>query len=658
MAYECEELKVEVSQEFVDPTPDLVSPVLRTVFVGEHFQIESDLTLGSYVGALASYSYPSLLTGAVIETSEVEVSIVDANGTFALVPTTEFTASAATISLVAVGAAASGIMRRDISRVSSSSGVSDSNAVLGTANLTDTSINFITSGVVNEDKLVIAAPSVNAGTYYARVISATSLELFTDAALTTRATLTDATDEEYVITNDHPLTGTLLVSYRAQRNDLVGVVKLIDRQQDIETIAGIADPLNPLGLAAAIHNGAAPGIAFFVTALSADDATAHAAALAELEEEAVYTIVPLHQNDEDLDVASLYKAHVEDASIPENSLFRIALLSSDVPDKFVRVASRNQTTAGNGGTVVIQDGSGPNELLLTDVGGDFLANGVEPGDLVQVTASVPSDALDQEPWLVKLVPTATTLVLVGDYAGDLGSADTSDLTYSVETADLTTSEQASYMGDYTEGILSRRVTNLVAGRGEVKTIFTGDTWVPSYFANASLAGLVSYLPPQQGLSTFDLPGISDIRYTSAGRFTRSDLNEMGARGNLILVKPSEGDPVTIRRQRTTNTTTTAEGELSITKDIDFGSYYLIGALDPLLGRYNIVKSFFSKMQTILDSVRHNLTSGELPGIGPVWVSMVITELGPYPGSKDKVLLVLEVQPPYPVNRIKVRLLIS
>lgn len=647
-----EELRVEIYQEFVDSTPDLVSPILRSVLIGEHFQIEEDLALGTYPGASATspitYSYPGLLAGATMITSEVELKIVDANGTFDLVSGSDFTAGALDVT---VAAYAPGVMRRDVTMVESDSGVSDDNAVTNTANFSDTNINFVTSGVVNGDELVIAAPSANAGTYYLKVISVNGLELFDDAALTTRSTLTDSTAESYTIINDHILEGSLLISYRAQRNDLVGVIKLIDRKQDIETIAGPSDERNPLGLAAAIHNAAAPGIAFYVTALTDDDADAHQAALDELEDEIVYTLVPLHQNDEDLDVSSLYSLHVQDSSEPENGKFRIALISRTIPSVFNRVDSHTEAAAG-----VISNGSGPNELLLTDVGEDFLAKGVVAGDLVKITASTPTAYASASPFIVKSA-TATTLTLIGSYVG-LGGVDASSITYSVDSPDLTTDEQADFMGDYTEGIECRRITNLVAGRGEVKTIFTGDTWIPSYFANASLAGLISYLPAQQGLSRFTLPAITDIRQPSAGKFKRSDLNVMGSRGNLILVKPSEGSPVSIRRQRTTDTTTTANGELSITKDVDFGSYYLMGALDPFLGKFNIVNSFFSKAQIVLDSVRHNLTNGEIPGIGPVFTSMNILSFAPVDGTKDEVEIIMEVQPPYPVNKIKVRLLVS
>ena len=214
------------------------------------------------------------------------------------------------------------------------------------------------------------------------------------------------------------------------------------------------------------------------------------------------------------------------------------------------------------------------------------------------------------------------------------------------------------MADYASGIGSRRVVNTVAGRGQIKTTFTGDEYVPSFYANASLAGLISFLPPQQGLSTFEMPAVSDVRNPVAGRFKRSDLNTMGADGNLILVRDSEGSPVIIRRQRTTNTATTAEGELSITKDVDFGSYYLIGALEPFLGRFNVVDSFFSKLQVVLDSVRNNLTSSAVPGIGPIWVEMDVQSIGPVAGTRDEVEVIIEVQPPFPVNKIKVRLLVT
>lgn len=643
-----EELRVEVVQQFTDTTPDLTTPVLRTILIGDHFQVEENLTLGTYAGLAVTPSYPDLLVGSVVTIADVTVDIVDVNGTFALTPTTEFTAGATTVSVVITGAVGSGIMRRDITRVSSSSGVSTSGVVApGTANFVDSSVNFITSGVVASDQLDILAPSPNVGTYFVSIIDANSLELFDDIALTTKSTLSaDATDEPYTIVNDHALTGTLLIDYDARRNDLVGQLRLINRQQEIDAVAGPADTKNPLGLAANIFNVAAPGVSFFVTALADATLGSHQTVLDLIEDEDVYCLVPLVQNDEAFDVATTYEQHVTTASLPANGRFRIALVSKDVPAVLVRIASKSHPVAN--GTVNV--GAGANEIDLDDSLGDFLANGVEPGDLVTITGS---DIPDQNDTFVVKTVSATTLVLVGITAGP----NTITITYEVNSPSLTTTEQAQFMSDYAESIGNRRVTNLVAGRGEIQTSFTSTTFVDSFYANASVAGLISFLPPQQGLSRITVPAITEIRQPSAGKFKREDLNLMGSGGNFIIEKPTEGSLVRVRRQRTTSTVSLEEAELSITKDVDFVSFYLVGALEPYLGQFNIVDSFFSIAQATLDTVRFNLTSGSLPGIGPILTKFEVISFAPSAAVQGVVELVVDVTPPFPVNTIRVTLIV-
>jgi hypothetical protein len=506
-------------------------------------------------------------------------------------------------------------MERKVAVVSSSNGQAFNTPLASTANFRDTSVDFIRLGVKAGDYLFFSSSSANGnpalgdpavGTIIAAVIDSNSLVL-TDAPA-------DATGESYTINQIVQIGGQLLVSYRAQRNDLVGVVKKVERRQDIENVAGPASSRNPLGLAAAIHENAAPNTAFYLTALSGDGATDHITALDRLEEENVYNLVPLQE-------------------------------------------SRAATGAGP----YMEDGANANEITLNDDGGDFLAAGIEPGDLVKITASTPADWADATPFIVKAIVSATELTLVGDYTTITGVAapgeDATALTYSVDSPDLTTFEQAEFLKTYAEGIENRRIVNLVAGRGKVKTIFTGDEWVDAIYANAAIAGLSASLPPQQGFSRIVVPGISDIQDNSSGRFLRSDLNLIGEGGNMILIKPTEADPVTVRRQNTTDKTTALKAELSITRVVDFVSFAYIGALDPFIGQFNIVPSFFSSAQTVLDSVRYNLTSNELPGIGPVLLAADIISFAAVEEELGCVELVIDIDVPFPVNRIKLNLLV-
>jgi hypothetical protein len=648
-----EELRVEITQQFVDGTPDLQKPTLKTVLIGDHYQIEEGKALGDFSGSSISPAYPDLKTGAVVDLTSVQVSIVDPLGTFILTDGSEATPGLTSIVIAATGAGTpaspgSALMRRAVTRVSSSTGVGTSGVVVsGTQNYSDTSVNFITKGVVAGDQLTIAAPSANAGVYYVGVLSATSLELYTDTALTTKAALSaNTTGDSYVIVNDYALSGALLVDYTARRNDLVGVLKEIDRQQDIEPVAGLADTRNPLGLAAALYNTAAPGTSFFVTALAANDAAGHLSALGVIENEDVYSIVPLVQNTQDLDIATLYSQHVIEESKPENGRFRIAFVSRDTPSILSRVKSTALPLA-NGD---FDAGAGANEIDLTDSSADFVADGVLPGDALTVSGS--DITAQNATWLIKTV-TPTVITVIGTTSGP----NTVDIVYEINSQSLTLSEQATFLSDYAKSLANRRLVNVVAGRGEVQTTFTGSSWVPSYYVGAVLSGLVSFLPPQQGLSRLVVPGITDIRNPIAGKFVRANLNTIGSGGNFIIEKPTTGSLVTIRRQRSTSTFTACEAELSCTKDVDYASFYIDGALSDYLGKTNIVDSFFSMAQATLDTVRYNLTTGSLPGIGPVLTKFTVVSFKPGVEA-GTVELIIDIEVPFPVNVIRVTLIVK
>jgi hypothetical protein len=660
-----EELGVEVTQTFEDATPNLSDPSLNTILIGEHYQITTDANLGSYPsgsGVDIILSYPDLLLGAVITTDtvgETEVSIVDDRIGVVSLLDTEFTATTTQVSVLTTtspGSGVPGVMERKVEVVQSESGQAFSVPLSSTANFRDTTVDFIRLGVAAGDYLFFTSASTNGnpalgdpvvGSLITAVIDSNSLVL-ADAPV-------DATGETYVINQIRQLGGPLLVSYRAQRSDLVGVVKKVERRQDIENFAGPADTRNPLGLAAAIFENSAPNTAFYLTALSGDQATDHITALDRLEEENVYNLVPLQMNTDELDLFSTYEQHVDNQSLPENKKFRVAFLSRTVPVLFSRVESKVATGAGP----YLEDGAGANEITLNDDTGDFLAAGVEPGDIVKVSSSTPAD-WEQE-YIVKAAISATELTLVGDYNTITGVAppgeDATALTYSIDSQDLTSAEQAEFLKTYAEGIENRRIVNLVAGRGKIKTIFTGDEWVDAFYANAAIAGLSSSLPPQQGFSRLPVPGISDIQDNSSGRFLRSDLNLIGEGGNMILIKPTEADPVSIRRQNTTDKTTAKKAELSIIRVVDFVSFAYIGALEPFIGKFNVVPSFFSSAQTVLDSVRHNLTSNELPGVGPVLLAADIVTFAAAPNELGVIDLVIDIDVPFPVNRIKVNLLV-
>ena len=60
---------IRVTQEFVDVLPGLAAFNLPNCIVGPAYQVVSGDELGSYTGSLSSYTYVSLMPGAIVDTN-------------------------------------------------------------------------------------------------------------------------------------------------------------------------------------------------------------------------------------------------------------------------------------------------------------------------------------------------------------------------------------------------------------------------------------------------------------------------------------------------------------------------------------------------------------------------------------------------------------
>lgn len=124
---------------------------------------------------------------------------------------------------------------------------------------------------------------------------------------------------------------------------------------------------------------------------------------------------------------------------------------------------------------------------------------------------------------------------------------------------------------------------------------------------------------------------------------------MAGGGTYIMTQNSEQSPIVSRHQVSTDVTSVAKRELSITNALDFTAKFLRNALDPYIGRFNVTPAFLKLVNSILVSSALFLTrSGAIQDIKNISVKQ--DEVNP-----DTINVSLEIKVKYPVNYIKITL---
>jgi hypothetical protein len=186
------------------------------------------------------------------------------------------------------------------------------------------------------------------------------------------------------------------------------------------------------------------------------------------------------------------------------------------------------------------------------------------------------------------------------------------------------------------------------GYGDSVGLVTVYAPVPGYYYTAQIAGQVAGKSPEQPLTNVPTSGLNRTR-GSQDMFSEAQLNRMASGGTYIMTQTSEQAPLVSRHHVSTNVTSVAKRELSITTALDYVAKFLRNGLSPYIGRFNITPSFLKLVNSILVSSSLFLSrAGAVEDIRNI--SVVQDETNP-----DTLLIELEVKVKYPVNYIKITL---
>jgi len=510
---------------------------------------------------------------------------------------------------------------------------------------TDASVNFTTLGIRAGDSLVIidTPTGVDQGVFTVTAVGTTTLTVspaFTSVQITVSykivRNLATATSVPYSITlTTRNNSGNVLVSYIAVRNDHINEFQTIESSDDAETKLGPPIPANPLGFAVflALQNTDTVVHAMQISEDGIDD---HVSASEALEAQEVYAIVPLTQDPANHQV---WAAHVAQQSEAESKHERIVLINRAI---FIQETKVTETAAGD---------TNITGLIFTDTTtpGTFITDGVVAGDHVVVTVlGVESSAR------ILTVDSETQVTLVSALPISLVGVD-----YRIDSDPLDKTEQATFIAEYSQAFLNRRVINVWPD--EVEVTYDDDTdatittqnvtaFVAGYFGAAIVGGQICGLPPEQPLTNVPMTGLTGLRKSNT-YFSPTQLNIMAGGGTYIIAQDVDTAPCFARHQLTTDTTTIESREVSIVKAVDFTAKFVRRSAKPYVGRYNVTKIFLEQLATVLDGVGEKLKAdGHLSDYR-------VREVLQSASQPDTVLVTIDILVLYPANFIRITLVI-
>lgn len=443
--------------------------------------------------------------------------------------------------------------------------------------------------------------------------------------------------------------GDLYVEYRAWLPTYVGELESAFDVADLPNLLGQAHPDNPLywGVYMACLNANGQPVRF----TAVQDPSDTDAWLTQLDiligRKDVYNLVPLTTNQVVLDA---FKAHVESQSSPENGRWR-GLVCTIAVDKIRPIVTADTTTDGEPALATLSDdpqttGTQYTRLSVPAGNAKFITNEVEPGDTVRFLYS--TDGFDNDTYVefvVDEVLSENTLRLTSGGEVAITVAQKVEIHRTLTPSGLV-QEVVDAVGRYA----SRRVVAIVN-----ETVGNAGFTFPGYFLAAAIAGLRSAVNPHQGLTNVAVAGIDDAGTLVKG-FNGSQLNEIAAAGGWIVIKTPDGNFIT-RHAVTTDNTDLNRREEMIRVNVDDISYQLLAVLEPYIGQANVVADVLTDMRNTLSSALDELTVNKTPRIGPQLVSFTIRELRQHALLKDRVVIIVDLVVPYPINNIELRLVV-
>lgn len=326
--------------------------------------------------------------------------------------------------------------------------------------------------------------------------------------------------------------------------------------------------------------------------------------------------------------------------------------SADI-GRTIRIASSG---AGNDGDYTIASVTNTTTVVVSEtVPSD--EGGAPPPFTFQIFELSPSTSQDtfitSTRHALNAIVSETELTLTNDPTnGFFGRLE--DVEYRI-TDDLSLSEQATFLAGYATSFANRRLVSVWPDTCYA-SVSGSTTELPGFYLGCALSGLTAGLPSQQGFTNLSLTGFVALD-NSNNYFSDTQLDTIAGGGNLVIVQEVEQSPVSVRHQLTTNTSSIQFQELSVTKNVDLVARFFRRLYRPYIGIYNITDALLDLLKSVTLAGIDFLKQSTAPRVGGVLRDGSISSLGEDSLQPDTVNIVIDINIPYPLNNIKVMLLV-
>lgn len=431
--------------------------------------------------------------------------------------------------------------------------------------------------------------------------------------------------------------GTAYATYRALRTSLANTVHTVVSADDL-TALGMpgddADNVLAYALRRAFIADTAASVRFIAT--SADSLVGYQAAFPYLLERTDYhQVVPLTNDATILSAVKTGLIDVRNAAGVPTGMF--AGLSLATTSNIVKL-----TSGGSIRTATVTDDplvSGTQYTLVTDATGVFVTAGARAGDKLRIEYS--SDGFGNETYntyTVASVSSNQAIRLVSGPALAIGSAVRYEL-----WRDLTAAEQASDY-DARAAAFANSLVKVVfpanPGRGGVK--------VANYYLAAALAGRREACAPHQSLRNLQLSDWDDMSETAITFVGQDSLLT-----HCYLVSQLWTGEVYIKVANTTDSTSIASREDSISHNLASITKFFDAVLAPLEGKVNLVDKALTKIRgLVINGANYLKTATDIDFLGPQIIAVEIVSVIQDPIIRDQLDVTLTVTLPAPLNSVK------
>jgi hypothetical protein len=427
----------------------------------------------------------------------------------------------------------------------------------------------------------------------------------------------------------------VMIGYRALRSDLNSSYKYT-ALSELLSEHGDLSVANPLGFAAkqAMANGQASVWTYGTVvdsfnnlSVSGTEATSHDLALEDFGMQEVYSLTPLSVTDS---IISAYKTHANSFSDPEAKKERVVIAAPKIGwYDSGNPATQRSTTA----------------LSVSTKSGSM-------GEK-RVFYVFPDVAFVQES---RHITTLNPTYISAAYSLGFSTAVNARLVQTVTFASTNTEtawagktvNPTAGVGEEIDASLYRAL--LSHANSTKNPFYTAFVPVPASVAlTSAVAGQIAGNPPQQGLTNMPIAGVDAVKFSSDW-FSETNLNTIAAGGTYILRQQKPGASISARHQLSTDMSSVEKRELSITKTVDYVSKFVRTTVSPFIGKYIINDLSLTLIRaTIIGVLEFLKRQGVINGY-------TLDSLTQDTVNKDTVLSDITIQPPYPVNKISVRLI--